>query len=293
MFISSNLKCFIVLAREKSLKKASEILFVTSSPISRRIKILEDELGYKLFSRKDHDFTLTKKGHELYEEIMPYYTRISEMEVIYSKKRSGLNVKRSVMIGMENFNPFLFKKIINKKRKTACVSWCSSDASQSLESLLASEMQAVITYRNIDHPGIAKMNFSSESVCYLLSEEIENYQLSDMKNLPIIIPKNALHDDYIKIAHTRILTVCPMAQVIIVDDISNYLFLIRSGEAVGIMTESMALFYKNKHTMPTELNYSVDHSFPAFKTYIYYLKECENVIKEKLEDMLPDGVDEK
>lgn len=62
MFVSSNLKCFIVLAREKSLKKASEILFVTSSPISRRIKLFEDELGYKLFRAPTMILPSPKKG---------------------------------------------------------------------------------------------------------------------------------------------------------------------------------------------------------------------------------------
>lgn len=90
MFLSSNLKCFIVLAKEKSLKKASEILFVTSSPISRRIKILEDELGFKLFSRTDHDFTLTKKGLELYEKIMPHYDKMTELEDYFSQKKRML-----------------------------------------------------------------------------------------------------------------------------------------------------------------------------------------------------------
>lgn len=288
MFVSSNLKCFIVVAREKSLKKASEILFVTSSPISRRIKLFEDELGYKLFSRTDHDFTLTKKGLELYEKIMPYYMKISEIEDSFSQKSSNLNIKRSVMIGVENLNHFLFNILVKKRKKTECVSYCSSDASHSLESLLSGEVQAVISHRQICENGISTLNFYSEPVCYLLSNELGNYQLSDMKNIPVIIPKNGFHDEYIKTAHMKILTLCPTAQVIIVDDIDNYLFLIGSGDAVGLMSESMVSFYKNKYCLTGNLEYTIDRSFPELKTYIYCLKEREENLKLALNSLLPE-----
>ncbi|MCX8956370.1 LysR family transcriptional regulator [Erwinia psidii] len=286
MFVSSNLKCFIVLAREKSLKKASEILFVTSSPISRRIKLFEDELGYKLFSRTDHDFTLTKKGLELYEKIMPYYMKISEIEASFSQKTHSLNIKRSLMIGVENLNHFLFNILVKKRKKTESVSYCSSDAAKSLESLLSGEVQAVISHREIAENGISTMEFYSEPICYLLAKGIERYQVSDMKKIPIIIPRNGFHEHYIKTAHMKILNTCPNAQVIIVDDIDNYLFLIKSGDAVGLMSESMVLFYKNKHCFDTDLNYSIDRSFPELKTYIYCLKECEKNLKTAMGSIL-------
>ncbi|MFC0140699.1 LysR family transcriptional regulator [Erwinia mallotivora] len=286
MFVSSNLKCFIVLAKEKSLKKASEILFVTSSPISRRIKLFEDELGYKLFSRTDHDFTLTKKGLELYEKIMPHYMKISEIEASFSQKTNSLNLKRSLMIGVENLNHFLFNILIKKRKKTESVSYCSSDATNSLESLLSGEIQAVISHREITENGLSSMEFYSEPVCYLLAKGIERYQISDMKKIPIIIPRNGFHEHYIKTAHMKILTACPAAQVIIVDDIDNYLFLISSGDAVGLISESMVSFYKNKHSLSTDFNYSIDRSFPELKTYIYCLKECEKNLRMVMGSLL-------
>ncbi|EOS96675.1 LysR family transcriptional regulator [Erwinia tracheiphila] len=289
MFVSSNLKCFIVLAREKSLKKASEILFVTSSPISRRIKLFEDELGYKLFSRSDHDFTLTKKGLELYEKIMPYYMKISEIEASFSQKNNSLSIKRSLMIGVENLNHFLFNILIKKRKKTESISYCSSDASRSLDSLLSGEVQAVISHREIDENGITAMEFYSEPVCYLQANSTERYKVSDMKKIPIIIPRNGFHEHYIKTAHMKILNACPNAQVVIVDDIDNYLFLIKSGDAIGLMSESMVLFYKNKNCFNSELNYTIEHSFPALKTYIYCLKECEKNLKMAMDSILSES----
>lgn len=279
MFLSTNLKCFIVLAREKSLKKASEFLFVTSSPISRRIKILEDELGFKLFSRNDHDFTLTKKGLELYEKIMPYYNKMTELEDFFSQKKTNVNIKRNLMIGVENLNPFLFNLLVKTKKKTESVSYCACDIKNSMEALLAGEIHGIISHRQIAENGIVSMDFFSEPACYLFSNKYPDFQISDNKNIPIIIPNNGFYDSYIKNAHTRILTLSPTAQVIIVDDISDYLSLISSGEAVGLISQSMVSFYKNKIDNFNEINYRTESIFPELKTYIYYLKERENSVK--------------
>lgn len=279
MFLSSNLKCFIVLAKEKSLKKASEILFVTSSPISRRIKILEDELGFKLFSRTDHDFVLTKKGLELYEKIMPHYEKMTELEDYFSQKRTNVNIRRGLMLGVENLNPFLFNLLVKTRKKTESVSYCSCDTRTSVESLLSGEIHGIISHREINDGGIMSMSFFSESACYLYSRKLPDYQLCDIKNIPVIIPTNGFNELYVKNAHAKILTICPTAQVIIVNDISDYMSLIANGEAVGLISESMVSFYQNKISNFSELNHRVENVFPELKTYIYYLKEREFSLK--------------
>ncbi|EXU74648.1 hypothetical protein [Erwinia mallotivora] len=212
--------------------------------------------------------------------------KISEIEASFSQKTNSLNLKRSLMIGVENLNHFLFNILIKKRKKTESVSYCSSDATNSLESLLSGEIQAVISHREITENGLSSMEFYSEPVCYLLAKGIERYQISDMKKIPIIIPRNGFHEHYIKTAHMKILTACPAAQVIIVDDIDNYLFLISSGDAVGLISESMVSFYKNKHCLNTDFNYSIDRSFPELKTYIYCLKECEKNLRMVMGSLL-------
>lgn len=279
MFLSSNLKCFIVLAREKSLKKASEILFVTSSPISRRIKILEDELGFKLFSRNDHDFTLTRKGLDFYEKIVPCYSEMAELEDYFSRKKMHVNIKRSLMIGVENLNPFLFNLLVKRKKKTESVSYCSCGVKKSIELLLSGEIHGIISHRQIAENGIMSMEFFSESACFLFSKKFSNYKIVENKNVPVIIPNNGFYESYIKNAHSKILTLCPTAQVIIVDDIFDYISLISNGEAVGLISQSMVSFYKNKINNFNEINYRTEPAFPELKTYIYYLKERENSVK--------------
>ena len=58
-------EAFIVVARLKSFRAASDKLHTTQPAISSRIAALEDELGVKLFDRTSRAVTLTQKGSAL------------------------------------------------------------------------------------------------------------------------------------------------------------------------------------------------------------------------------------
>lgn len=285
MFISSNLKCFIAVAREGSLKRASEMLFVTSSPISRRIKIFEDRIGYKLFSRADQDLTLTKKGKELYDKVYPYYIEMTELEGLFSKKNNHPRINNNIMIGVENLNHFLFKLFVNKRNKSSQISYISSDISQSLDSLLSENINALISHREITESRIGKINLYTEPVCYLRSAELDNYEVSTMRKKPVLIPNNGFHEEDVKIIQMEIIKQNPTAQFIVVDDLSCYLFLIASGHAVALVGESMAANYTAQCNNVHKLSYVKDISLHELETRIYYLKEHEELIQNGLKKL--------
>ena len=56
------LNYFLVAAREENITKAANILHVTQPTVSRQLMQLEEELGVKLFERKNHNITLTADG---------------------------------------------------------------------------------------------------------------------------------------------------------------------------------------------------------------------------------------
>jgi len=65
------LRAFSVAARQLSFKGAAEILFVTPSAISHRIRDLEKHLGQRVFVRKTRAVELTDAGRALLEEVEP------------------------------------------------------------------------------------------------------------------------------------------------------------------------------------------------------------------------------
>jgi transcriptional regulator, LysR family len=52
----------VEVARQKSFTKASEILGIGASTLSRRIKLLEERMGARLFYRDTRNVELTENG---------------------------------------------------------------------------------------------------------------------------------------------------------------------------------------------------------------------------------------
>lgn len=59
------LKTFITIAREGSITRASELLFLSQPAVSAHIKAIEDEIGFALFDRTPRGMTLTENGTKL------------------------------------------------------------------------------------------------------------------------------------------------------------------------------------------------------------------------------------
>ena len=56
------LKYFLTVAKEENFTQAAQILFITQPALSKQLKFLEDELGKKLFLRKQSGIKLTDDG---------------------------------------------------------------------------------------------------------------------------------------------------------------------------------------------------------------------------------------
>ncbi len=61
------LQCLVVCAQTQAFSKAASLLFTSQSNISKTIASLENELGTKLFIRKQHGIELTEKGKQIYK----------------------------------------------------------------------------------------------------------------------------------------------------------------------------------------------------------------------------------
>lgn len=72
------LRYFLAVAREESISRAAEALFVTQPNLSRQMQSLEKEIGQQLFIRGTRKITLTEAGRLLRkraEEIMELYEK--------------------------------------------------------------------------------------------------------------------------------------------------------------------------------------------------------------------------
>lgn len=77
----SQLEYFIMVAKNESVTKASEILHVSQPAVSKSIRALEKDLGVKLFDRTGKQMVLTAKGKKVAEDakrILVHYRSIYE-----------------------------------------------------------------------------------------------------------------------------------------------------------------------------------------------------------------------
>jgi LysR family glycine cleavage system transcriptional activator len=72
------LKAFEAASRHLSFTRAAEELFVTQAAVSHQIKSLEDNLGIKLFRRKNRSLLLTEEGQSYFLDIKDIFSALVE-----------------------------------------------------------------------------------------------------------------------------------------------------------------------------------------------------------------------
>lgn len=102
MFVSKSMRAFITIAQEKSLKKAAFRLNLTVPPLSRMIKIIEEEIGRKLLIIERNNIKLTEYGEKIFNEIYPFYISLEKIK----KSDNGSIV---ILSNIEDISFFLYK----------------------------------------------------------------------------------------------------------------------------------------------------------------------------------------
>ena len=73
-------KAFFMVASTGSISKAAERLFISQPAVSKSIRLLEEELGTRLFKRGSRGVALTEEGNILYEHLKRAFDTITKAE---------------------------------------------------------------------------------------------------------------------------------------------------------------------------------------------------------------------
>ena len=90
------LKIFHTVAEASSFTKASTILNLSQSAISRQIQSLENELKIKLFERHARGLVLTNNGEYLFKTAHEVISKLKDVEATLSSEKDKLNGKLTV-----------------------------------------------------------------------------------------------------------------------------------------------------------------------------------------------------
>lgn len=90
----TGIECFLAICRYKTITRAAEMLYITQSSLSVRLKNLETELGGALFFRNkgSREMTLTAAGKEFYELAEQYEALLRKMKTVCRGEKTALQV---------------------------------------------------------------------------------------------------------------------------------------------------------------------------------------------------------
>jgi DNA-binding transcriptional LysR family regulator len=85
----TRLQCFVAVAEELHFHRAAERLHMAQPPLSRQIRLLEEELGVTLFERSTRRVALTEAGRFLYPGVRKLLLDLAAIEQRAAEFRSG------------------------------------------------------------------------------------------------------------------------------------------------------------------------------------------------------------
>ena len=107
------LRYFYEVARYGSFRLAAEKIHIAPSAISRQIQLLERELGFKLFARRQHGLTLTPAGEALRYRVKKAMNELSiarsEIDTLHGAHRGVVRAGINETVAREFFGTFLQK----------------------------------------------------------------------------------------------------------------------------------------------------------------------------------------
>lgn len=95
------IECFLAVCRCKTVSKAADMLFITQSSLSTKLKNLENELGGALFNRRrgSREMTLTPAGQRFYELALQHEELHRKMLRVCKNQRQQLRVSSLNSLG--------------------------------------------------------------------------------------------------------------------------------------------------------------------------------------------------
>jgi LysR family transcriptional regulator, benzoate and cis,cis-muconate-responsive activator of ben and cat genes len=157
-----HLRYFVAVAEALSFTRAAERLGMSTSPLSQRIKGLEQELGIRLFIRDNRTVTLTPFG----EALLPLARSVVEgfdaiRPTMRALARSGHN---SIRLGLSGEVPTRLRDtalhLLASEHPEVVVQIYSGNTRTLLEMLGAGELEMAFVTGPVARPGLGSMLFS-------------------------------------------------------------------------------------------------------------------------------------
>lgn len=176
---TEQLHYFMVLANYKNYSVAAEHLFISQSSLSRHISTFEDDLGAKLFIRKNNGIVLTSAGRYLYSRVPQLIKEIQQIQVECRSLDDGIVGTFTVVLAEDQqINPWLTAAIrrFRETKPNVSVVLQSNDRDQLIDGLIKGETDLAIAvqYYTMDFPRMEGIVFAEDETVLIVPKDHEN-----------------------------------------------------------------------------------------------------------------------
>lgn len=205
------LKYFIAVAREESITRAATKLFLTQPALSRQIKSLEEELGQKLFERGKYSVTLTGDGLKFFRDAEEILLRFQEFE---TKFKTRNRIRGDIYIGCAESDAMKFVaravKNVQENYSDVCFNLYSGNVEDIEFRLDKGLLDFYVTLQTVDVLKYDSLTLPAPDVWGVILRrddplaEKNFFTVEDLQQLPLILSREALREEYPKLFGTAL-----------------------------------------------------------------------------------------
>ncbi|WP_180953657.1 LysR family transcriptional regulator [Bacillus sp. T33-2] len=278
------LRAFLSVAQTKNFTKSAELMFISQSTVTMRIKALEQALGKRLFERDNRQVLLTPAG----KEFLDYARRIIDLVEEGSRK---VNVEEtyedSLVVGslhsLWNYLLFPIMKEFQGKHPRTALRFITGHSWDIVQQILDGVIDFGIVLIPPTLSEIEVLPFKKEEirlVSNIHSGFTEEIDLTNINDLPYIHmdwgPNYSRWFEENIGKHTFSL---------MVDHASLYVQYLQSGDYIGLLPSVIADTFIQRGELKS-LSFRSKTKPPIIQSYIIYPKRKLDLIKKLLEHML-------
>ena len=193
---NQNLKAFITVAEVGSFSEAADRLYLTQSAISKRIALLEQQIGKRLFDRIARQVSLTEAGNELLPRarriLQEYENALQAINDLSGEASGTLRLAISHHLGLHRLPPILKQFAQQYPNVTLDIEFMDSE--KAYEQVLHGDSEvAVITLALEAHHNINSKVIWNDPLRFICAQDhplaqIKQPELKDLADYPIILP---------------------------------------------------------------------------------------------------------
>ena len=183
---TNRLKQFCTVVETGNLRKAADLLGISHSGLFKSIKVLEEEVGFKLFLPVGRGITVSDQGKLLYQRSARFF---EEYEQLLGKKENP-SVSLVRLGSFEVFTTFFIGKLLAHYLPQSSVEVHELVPGRLEEALLRNQIDLGITYEPVPRPGIEYVRITRISMgAYAAKNAFSHTPISEV---PFAVPVNPL-----------------------------------------------------------------------------------------------------